>query len=124
MTTDLEEAELIVPTKEEDDDQAMGPSKPSKIVMKAWCLITRITLIVYLVAFVTAYLAFSHDQMEACFGFCDRMPAEATVSWSQSAAYNKDLPSTIPHPRLLPSFSKGGVIFFLHVPKTVSKAKR
>ena len=102
------------------------PSKAGKGMMKAWGIMSRFSLILYLCTFAMAYIAFSRDQMEkGCFGFCDKLSTEETSHWSQSSVSKDSSPETTStEARLLPSFSKGGVILFIHVPKTVRNTIR
>jgi hypothetical protein len=120
MTTDTEEEKpMVKPTTDEE----MGPIKSRKVdSTKVWVHFSRVTLIVYLCASTLAYIMFSRGQIEGCFGLCDSMNTKAQPSRnSSSESASKDSPQSVSQQRLLPSFAKGGVIFFLHIPKTVRK---
>jgi Sulfotransferase family len=93
-------------------------------VMQSWGLITLISAVLYLCVLVVGYFAFASDRLEGCFGFCDKLVAYTSLSHSSSGSESMDAElfssptHQMPQKRLLPSFANGGIIFFLHIPKT------
>ena len=95
MNANDKEVETLISTG--NDDHTMGVSKQGRGLIRAWSLISRITLILYLCASIVAYVVFSRDQLEACFGLCDRMPVTTELQiGSESPSF--DLPQSQSQP--------------------------